>query len=69
MPDALAGEVMVKHARKAAGLTQVQLAESVGVSRQTIISIERGDYAPSVYLALRIARTLKSNVESLFPLK
>lgn len=69
MPDPLAGEVQVKYARKIVSLTQAQLAETVGVSRQTIISIERGDYAPSVYLALRIARTLNSTVESLFPLK
>lgn len=69
MPDPLAGEVRVKYARKIVSLTQAQLAETVGVSRQTIISIERGDYAPSVYLALRIARTLNSTVESLFPLK
>ncbi|HLS75031.1 MAG TPA: helix-turn-helix transcriptional regulator, partial [Actinomycetaceae bacterium] len=31
--------------------TQAELAEAVGVSRQTVIAIERGDYAPSVYLA------------------
>lgn len=40
----------------------------MGVSRQTIISLERGDYSPSVYLALRIARALESTVEELFPL-
>lgn len=62
------GIVCVKAVRKNAGLTQAQLAEIVGVSRQTVISIERGDYAPSVYLALRIARELKSSVEDLFPL-
>lgn len=68
MPDVQAGPVRVKESRKIAGFTQAQLAEHVGVSRQTIISIERGDYAPSVYLALRIAATLKSTVEQLFPL-
>lgn len=54
--------------RKAAGLTQGQLGEHAGVTRQTIAAIEKGDYAPSVYLALRIARRLDSTVESLFPL-
>lgn len=54
--------------RKAAGLTQAQLAAEVGVSRQTIIAIERGDYSPSVYLALRAARALDTTVEALFSL-
>lgn len=57
----------VKSARLLAELTQAQLAAKAGVSRQTIISIERGDYAPSVYLALSIARLLDSTVEELFP--
>ena len=57
----------VKEVRKGAHLTQAQLAQQVGVSRQTIISIERGDYAPSVYLALSIANFLNSTVEDLFP--
>lgn len=47
-------------------LTQAQLASSVEVSRQTIVSIEGGDYAPSVYLALRIADVLETTVEELF---
>ncbi|MCQ9366752.1 helix-turn-helix transcriptional regulator [Brevibacterium sp. 50QC2O2] len=59
----------LKGRRKTSGLTQAQLAGTVGVSRQTIISIERGDYAPSVYLALRIAGTLDATVEDLFPLE
>lgn len=59
----------LKSRRKEAGLTQAQLAQATGVSRQTIISTERGDYAPSVYLALRIARTLAATVEDLFPLE
>ena len=54
--------------RRDLGLTQARLAEAVGVSRQTIIAIERGDYSPSVYLALRIARCLDTTVEELFPL-
>lgn len=58
----------IRDARKALRLTQAELAAGVGVSRQTIISTERGDYAPSVYLALRIARVLGHPVEALFPL-
>lgn len=59
----------LKHVRKAAGYTQAQLAQLTGVSRQTIISTERGDYAPSVYLALRIAKTLATTVEEIFSLQ
>ena len=58
----------VRIARTAAGLRQADLASAVGVSRQTVISLERGDYAPSVYLAIRIAHALNSTVEALFPL-
>lgn len=52
--------------RKARRLTQADLAAQVGASRQTIIAIEQGDYAPSVFLALRIARVLGATVEELF---
>lgn len=47
-------------------ITQAELATSVGVSRQTVSAVEGGDYAPSVYLALRIARALDTTVEDLF---
>jgi putative transcriptional regulator len=47
-------------------MTQRELADAVGVSRQTIVSIETSDYAPSVYLALRIASALHMSVEDLF---
>jgi putative transcriptional regulator len=50
-------------------LSQQQLAEMVSVSRNTIISIERGDYAPSVKLALRLAKVLNTTVEQLFILE
>ena len=56
----------VKAARTAAGLTQAKLAADVGVSRQTVIALEAGNYAPSVYLALRIAAVLGTTVEALF---
>jgi putative transcriptional regulator len=50
------------------GMTQQELAERVGVTRQTIISIEKGKYKPSVELALRLARVFDAPVESLFEL-
>jgi len=50
-------------------LSQQQLADMVGVSRQTIISIEHGDYAPSVKLALLLASKLEITVEELFILE
>lgn len=59
----------LKQVRKAAGFTQAQLAQLTGVSRQTIIATERGDYAPSVYLALRIAKALETTVEEIFSLQ
>ncbi|WCE40598.1 helix-turn-helix transcriptional regulator [Brevibacterium sp. BDJS002] len=59
----------LKQVRKSAGLTQAQLAQLTGVSRQTIIATERGDYAPSVYLALRIAQALATTVEEIFSLQ
>lgn len=59
----------IRGLRKGAGLTQGELGRRVGVTRQTIAAIEKGDYAPSVYLALRIAHNLGSTVEHLFPLE
>jgi putative transcriptional regulator len=50
-------------------LSQQQLADMAGVSRQTIVSIERGDYAPSVKLALLLAEKLAVKVEGLFILE
>lgn len=50
------------------GMTQEELAERVGVTRQTIIAIEKGNYAPSIILALKLARTFKVPVASLFSL-
>jgi putative transcriptional regulator len=49
--------------------SQQQLADMVSVSRQTIVSIERGDYAPSVKLALLLAAKLGTTVEGLFILE
>lgn len=52
--------------RAMANLTQEQVADAVGVTRQTIIAIEKGNYAPSVLLALRLASFLGCSVEDLF---
>jgi putative transcriptional regulator len=56
----------VRAARTAVGMTQAELADVVGVTRQTVVAVEAGDYAPSVYLALAIAQRLGSSVEQLF---
>lgn len=48
------------------GVTQEELAQTVGVTRQTIIAIEHGNYVPSVLLALKIARFFKKSVEDIF---
>lgn len=50
-------------------LTQQQLAEAVGVSRQTIHAIENGRFVPSAVLALKIARTFRKPVEEVFSLE
>jgi putative transcriptional regulator len=47
-------------------MTQQQLADKVGVTRQTIIAIEAGKYAPSLPLAFRIARAFNLSVEDVF---
>ncbi len=47
-------------------LTQQQLADKVGVTRQTIIAIESGKYAPSLPLAFKIARTFEVPIENVF---
>jgi putative transcriptional regulator len=48
------------------GLTQEELAEKVGVTRQTIIAIEKGNYTPSVLLALKLAKVFKVSIEDIF---
>ena len=52
--------------RKTAGVTQAELATNVGVSRQTIIALERGNYIPSLLLALKIAQFFETSVEDIF---
>lgn len=55
--------------REKGNVTQEDLADSVGVSRQTIISLEKGNYIPSLLLAMKIAKFFKKTVEQVFFLK
>lgn len=56
----------VKKIREARNLTQEELAAEVKVSRQTIIAIEKGNYVPSLLLAMQIANFFKLRIEELF---
>ena len=55
--------------RKRTGITQEDLALAVGVTRQTVIAIEKGNYCPSLLLGFRISRYFKMNVEKAFTYK
>jgi len=59
----------VKELRNARGWTQEQLASAVGVSRQSINSIERNRYVPSLALALSFARVFDCSTEQIFTLE
>lgn len=52
--------------RQEKNITQEDLAASVNVSRQTIIAIEKGNYTPSLILAMQLAKFFKISVEELF---
>ena len=56
----------LKEYRSRLGINQTELGKLAGVSRQTISLIERGDYSPSVTLALKIARICQVQVEDIF---
>ena len=56
----------LKSARAALDLSKQQLAEKVGVSRQTINAIEKGDYNPTIKLCIAICRTLGKTLDDLF---
>lgn len=58
----------IKEERALKDITQAELAELVGVSRQTINTIESNRYAPSVVLALKIARVFNKPVDQIFRL-
>lgn len=52
--------------RKEFGITQEELADKLEVSRQTIISLEKGRYNPSIILAFKIAELFKVSIEDIF---
>ena len=56
----------LKSARAAKDLSQEELAKAVGVSRQTISAIEKGDYNPTIRLCVRICRILDRTLDDLF---
>lgn len=56
----------IRELRNEAGLTQAALALSVGATRQTIVAIEQGKYAPSLELAFRIVRAFNEDFEAVF---
>lgn len=59
----------IKVERAELDITQQQLAEAVGVSRQTIVAIEKNRFLPSTVLALKIGRFFRKPVESIFILE
>jgi len=56
----------VKEARTIAGITQIELADKVGITRQTVSLIEKGKYNPSLRLCLDICYTLNKTLDELF---
>jgi putative transcriptional regulator len=56
----------IKEFRQKYGITQEEFSDKVGVSRQTIVALEKGKYNPSVILACRIAKIFNSTVEDIF---
>jgi len=59
----------IEAARTAQGLSRQALADAVGVHYQTIGYLERGEYSPSLALALRLGQVLKARVEELFSVR
>lgn len=64
MSEKISNEVSAHRAKL--GVTQEELASKVGVSRQTIIALEKGNYTPSILLALKIGAFFKMPIEELF---
>ena len=56
----------IEEIRKARGIRQEDFAKVLGVSRQTISSLERGRYNPSIFLAYKIARYFEMTIEEVF---
>lgn len=64
--DQMAKNLRIKAARAALDMTQKQLAEAVGVSRQTMNAIEKGDYNPTIKLCISICNVLGKTLDELF---
>ena len=64
--DGMGKNLAVKSARAARDMTQRQLADAVGVSRQTINAIEQGEYNPTIRLCRAICRALGKTLDELF---
>ena len=64
MKESISNRVNELRAQK--GITQEDLPQKMGVSRQTIIAIEKGNYTPSMLLGLKIAQFFNSPVEKIF---
>lgn len=62
----MAKNLKIKSARAALDMTQKDLAEAVGVSRQTMNAIEKGDYNPTIKLCIAICRVLGKSLDELF---
>lgn len=62
----MAKNLKLKSARAALDMSQQALAEAVGVSRQTINAIEKGDYNPTINLCIAICKTLNKTLDELF---
>lgn len=62
-------ETNLKQYRESKGMTQKELAEKVGVRRETIVHLERNKYNPSLELALDISKVFELPIEKLFRLK
>ena len=62
----MAKNLRIKAARAALDMTQKDLANAVGVSRQTMNAIEKGDYNPTVRLCIKICKVLNKSLDELF---
>ena len=62
----MALQTQIKAYREKTGMKQAELAERVGVRRETIVNLEKGKYNPSLKLAMDIAKVFETTVEELF---
>lgn len=69
MPTSQTVKNSVQEYRLKKDVTQEEFAQAVGVTRQTISALEKGDYTPSVLLAMKIAQFFNKKVEDIFSIK